>query len=262
MKDRLRDRISSIVDSKLSAREIDELIYFLRRAKENGNVLDDEDFYKDLTYEMTGQVKELAMLIIEFKKDLKSRINPDITDIATKYIPETADQLKSIIEATEKAADRIMDNLEAMQEQMEDMKKSVSSFRQGKILLPDKNSKESEIPIAENTMNNIYPFVDYLDSRIRDFLSMISDSFIQMSFQDLTGQRIKRIISLTGDIEEKIKKMIISFGIKLNEKERHPDISSVELQKTVEAKVKELSGPQEEGQGLNQADIDELLANL
>ena len=83
-----------------------------------------------------------------------------------------------------------------------------------------------------------------------------------MSFQDLTGQRIKRIINLVSEMEEKIKGMVISFGIKLNEKEKNPDISQDELQRVVNEKVEELSGPQRQGQGLDQAGIDELLANF
>lgn len=57
---------------------------------------------------------------------------------------------------------------------------------------------------------------------------LISDSFIPMSFQDLTGQRIKRIINLVNQIEERINTMVLSFGIKLTEKKRNPHISSNE----------------------------------
>ena len=83
-----------------------------------------------------------------------------------------------------------------------------------------------------------------------------------MSFQDLTGQRIKRIMSLVSQMEDRIKKMVISFGIQLTEKEKNPDISSEELQRAVKGKVLELSGPQKAGQGLDQGDIDALLSNL
>jgi len=75
-----------------------------------------------------------------------------------------------------------------------------------------------------------------------------------MSFQDLTGQRIKRIINLVNHIEERINNMVLSFGIKLTEKERNPHISSNEVQRAVEEKVTEPAGPQREGKGLDQAD--------
>ena len=54
--------------------------------------------------------------------------------------------------------------------------------------------------------------------------------------------------------------MVISFGIKLTERDKNPDISEEDLEKAIEAKVTELTGLQKEGQGLDQAGIDELLA--
>ena len=155
------------------------------------------------------------------------------------------------------AANKIMDNLERMQEDVEKMKKIVLSLKEGKIITAG-GKKE----IDSQTIKTISPFIEYVESSIKDYLSLISDSFIQMSFQDLTGQRIKRIIKLVSQMEEKIKRMIISFGIKLSERERNPNISKEELQRAVEEKVTELTGPQREGQGVDQAGIDELLANL
>jgi hypothetical protein len=63
-------------------------------------------------------------------------------------------------------------------------------------------------------------------------------------------------------VEEKITRMIISFGIKLSEKEKNPDISRADLQKAVDEKVELLAGPQRAGEGMDQAEIDALLANL
>lgn len=83
-----------------------------------------------------------------------------------------------------------------------------------------------------------------------------------MSFQDLTGQRIKRIMNVIGQMEEKVKDMVISSGVELTEKEKNPGISNDELQRVVDEKTSELAGPQREGQGLDQGGIDDLLAGL
>ena len=56
--------------------------------------------------------------------------------------------------------------------------------------------------------------------------------------------------------------MIVSFGIQLDAHEKNPDISKEELQRAVDEKITELAGPQREGQGLGQADIDALLVNI
>jgi chemotaxis protein CheZ len=257
MKDDLKERISKIVDGKLSNKELEELVDFLGQTMLNSLRGDDEHFFKNLTGEMTGQVKDLAFLIIDFKRELKSKIHPGLSDIATKYIPQATDQLESIIKTTEIAANKIMDNLESMREDIEKMEGILAALGEGKMIVPG-GKKE----IDRQTIEDLSPLIDYIGSNIKNHMSLISDSFIQMSFQDLTGQRIKRIIELEGQIEERIKNMVISFGIKLTEKEKNPDISEEELQKVVKEKATELAGPQKEGQGLDQEGIDDLLANL
>jgi len=262
MKNHLKEKISSIVDDKLSSKEIEELIKFLRHTKANNILLDDELPFRDLAYEMTGRVKDLALLIIDFRRDLKSKIHPEITDIATKYIPQATNQLVDIIDATEKAANKIMDNLDSMQEDIERMEKILSSLKEGKVMVPEGKNDMVEVRIDGQTIKTISPLIDYIESSRKKYMSLISDSFVQMSFQDLTGQRIKCTMNLVSQMEEKIKTMVISFGIKLTEIEKNPDISKKELQRAVEEKVIELTGPQKEGQGLDQSGIDELLANI
>ena len=262
MKDHLKEKISHIVDEGLSNKEIEEVINFLRQTIANNMSFEDNQFFRNMTYEMTGQVKELALLIIDFKKDLQSKIDLDLTDIATKYIPQATDQLEAIIETTENAANKIMDNMESLQADIERMGNIFASLRQGAIIVPGEEKEDVKVKIDSQTKKTISPLIDYIESSVKNYVSLISDSFIQMSFQDLTGQRIKCIIKLIRKMEEKIADMVISFGIRLTEIEKNPDISQADLQRAVDEKVTELSGPQKEGQGLDQSGIDDLLANL
>jgi len=164
MKNHLKEKIFSIVDDKLSSKEIEELIKFLRHTKANNMLFDDEVLFRDLTYEMTGRVKDLALLIIDFRRDLKSKIHPEITDIAIKYIPQATDQLVDIIDATEKAANKIMDNLDSMQEDIERMEKILSSLKEGKVMVPEGKNDMVEIRIDGQTIKTISPLIDYIES--------------------------------------------------------------------------------------------------
>jgi chemotaxis protein CheZ len=257
MKEHLKVKIANIINGKLTKEQTKELESFFMHAF-SSNLEYDENFFRSLSYEMTGELKKLALLIIDYRKDLKSKIEPGITDLTTKHIPQATDQLEGVIEATEIAANKIMDNLENMQVQTERIKGLVTSLKNGEIGLPEGNN----VSIDSQAIVAISPFINHMEAGVRNYMSLISDSFDQMSFQDLTGQRIKRIITLVGEMEEKLTKMIIAFGIKLTEREKNPDISKEELQKAVEEKVTELAGPQREGQGLDQGDIDALLSNL
>ena len=83
-----------------------------------------------------------------------------------------------------------------------------------------------------------------------------------LSFQDLVGQRIQRIINLVKSMEVKIEELIVSFGIKLKKYKEDPEITYEELNKDVDKFMYELKGPQREGKGLDQTAIDELLNSL
>lgn len=83
-----------------------------------------------------------------------------------------------------------------------------------------------------------------------------------LSFQDLVGQRIQRIVRLVKSMEIRIEDLIISFGIKLQRHKENPSRTYEELNREVEQYKSELKGPQNDGEGLDQADIDKLLANL
>ncbi|MBW1797084.1 MAG: hypothetical protein JRJ21_01490, partial [Deltaproteobacteria bacterium] len=93
MKGKFEKEISNIVEGKLTSNEIEQLTVFFKQAMANGMDHDDDGFFRKLASEMTGGVKELALVLIDFRRELKSKIHPNITDIATKYIPQAADQL-------------------------------------------------------------------------------------------------------------------------------------------------------------------------
>ena len=249
MDERVKKKISKIVNGKLAAGELDSLLRFLEHNAPQAEGEEREGFFKHLAREMRQEIKELAALIIEFKRDLASKVQPGISEVRAKYIPQATDQLEEIIAATEKAANKIMDNLESMERQTEEAKEMISNIKQG----------------LASGGSGLQPFKEEIASvegGLDASLALIGDSFVQMSFQDLTGQRIKRTIELVNLMEERLKKTLLSFGIKLTEKNRNPELSGEALNSTVERKLSGLSGPQKPGEGMNQADIDKLLASM
>ena len=249
MKANFESEINNIVAGKLTEEEVEQLSYFFKQAVSHAMDQDDDDFYKQIASEMTGNVKELALVLIDFRKEFKQKIRPHIEEIATKYIPQTSDQLEGIIETTEEAANTIMDNLDRM----------------GNLVGESKNHLTLLKQIAEVTDGIDDAFlqeVTALEGGAEENMSLITDTFTQMSFQDLTGQRLQRIIKLVSEIEGKVTNMVISFGLKLSEREKNPEMSPDEIQKMVDEKAQALAGPQKKGGGLDQAGIDDLLNSL
>lgn len=258
----VKKKIENIVDGKLSENETAELIEFIRYAFFEGFNKSDEYFFKDLAFEMSASVKDLAIMLIDFRKDLKSKLHPEIADLAERYIPQTADQLEGIIETTEKAVFKIMDNLEKMQDDAEYMLSTFRSLREEGTGLKESGRGAQEAENSSRAIEIDIPLIDRMESVFENQLAMIADMFVQMSFQDLTGQRIIRVMDLVSQMEVKLKRMIVSFGMKVAAKEKNPEITPEELQAVVTQKETELDGPQRDGIGLDQDGIDELLANI
>lgn len=248
-----RAEIINIVSGKLSESEVEDLTFFFKQAVSHAMDQDDETFYRSVTQEMTGNVKDLALVLINFRKDFTSKIRPHIEDIANVFIPQTSDQLEGIIETTEQAANTIMDNLERMNQLVSGNSKIITAMQNGKV---------EDRALETSVVGDLAPALDALSKNNNEYRNLITDTFTQMSFQDLTGQRLQRIIKLVSEIEEKITKMVISFGLKLTEREKNPEMSTEELQKKVDEQVHLLAGPQKKGAGLDQDGIDDLLNSL
>jgi chemotaxis regulatin CheY-phosphate phosphatase CheZ len=106
---------------------------------------------------------------------------------------------------------------------------------------------------------------DLMKTHLQSFKELGSLALSMMeplSFQDLVGQRIQRIIKLVKSMEVKIEDLIISFGIKMRRYKEDPNLSFEALRAEVEEFKGELKGPQREGEGLDQAAIDQLLGTL
>ncbi len=150
------------------------------------------DFYRELNVEMCGVLGELARKIEEFKKDLQI-LNPKIKDIVEKDIPSASNQLELILEAIEKAALSMMDVVERLIEINNEIEREIENV--SNFLPKEKKSKLRSYITAS-----------------KDFLNELITS---LSFQDLTGQKLKKIISLIQDIEKRITDLIVRFGMKI-----------------------------------------------
>jgi chemotaxis protein CheZ len=205
--------------------------------------LEQINFFEALTNEFTGKIKNIAQELIDFRRDLQDKIEPGIVAMASQDIPEASHQLEGINETLEKCTMKIMDindaQMEAAEAQLEHLQAPVSD---------NGNKSEKTIQQQLETM-----------TKIRDLsMSMLEP----LSFQDLVGQRIQKIIKLVKSMEIRIEDVIITCGIKMQRHKENPRKSFAELEKDVEEFRSDLQGPQREGEGLAQSDIDALLSSM
>ncbi len=135
-------------------------------------------------------------------------------DIRTKDIPTATDELDAVVEATAQATAAIMDACDGIQ-------------------------------TAAGEMGGDHA------NRINDEVMKI---FEACSFQDITGQRIRKVVRTLTDIEQRVGHLISLLGDKAAGTGDHED------KRVGDARL--LNGPQLPPQAVSQDEIDKLLAEL
>jgi len=133
-----------------------------------------------------------------------------------------SEQLDAIVAATESATNTIMESMEAV----------------GNLMC------EARDAAGDNT-------------KLADIFSQVDDRtnavFEACSFQDITGQRISKIVNSLKFVEERVKAIIMTWG-----KDELTKVV-VEIKEDKDPDKKLLHGPQLPGQGVSQDDVDKLL---
>ena len=141
--------------------------------------------------------------------------------VKEQYLPAAADQLDAIVEATAEATHTIMDATETIEGVMEN--------------LDGKNSR-----------------------KLMDATTRIYEA---CGFQDITGQRITKVVKTLKDIEERIDALVAAFGSEIEKvKAEQPEPEEKEEKKDSGEVL--IHGPQLAEDAKSQAEVDALLASF
>lgn len=131
---------------------------------------------------------------------------------------------------------------------------------------PDQNSSK----VRQEDHQKLISAIEATDLQISNIITNISRILESLSFQDLSGQQIKKILSVLSNVQVQLLSMLVTFGVKLKKKESYEGIengdsdnlASLELDK-LKSKVSEEWDEEEEDAGrLDQDAVDNLLAEL
>ncbi len=182
--------------------------------------------------EIFKELGNLAQFINETRKSLSEAKKDHIAD---KELPDAESQLDAIVNMTKKATDDILDSCDRVQMFHSDLRERLIAMNPP--LDPDALAGvEDAITQAQTSLTNIME---------------------ACNFQDITGQRIMKVVKLLQEIERKVLKLVVTLG--LAEKKDELDENDMA---TLNADAALLNGPSMPGQGLAQDDIDALLAKL
>lgn len=197
----------------------------------------ESEFYKRLNEEMLQGLQHIYREINQAARTENGSHAEEEKQQADQFFQEAAQQLDKILETTEKATTEIMDIVE----------KHLDLQAENDALL-EKMQASGDAAAVE---------------RLREVNGVLGEDLMRimttLSFQDLTGQRIKRIIEAIKKVEQIVFDLYLSTGIQLKAREQAPDRSISELKAEASQKVSELKGPQSK---TNQGDVDDLLSQL
>lgn len=213
--------------SKMEQENVARVIEFLEQNKKREGEVSLTDVMH-LAEVMSGSMQEFLASVQPTVTDELRMIAREITrmkveisqlranDMTGSKIPDAGRELDAIVEATEKATNTIMEAAE-------------------EIMGADTGDTEAYQELVSNKMISI---------------------FEACTFQDITGQRISKVVSTLNYIDERVTSFI--------ERLRIPEDVDAELEESDEERRKReliLHGPQHTGEGVSQDDIDSLLTD-
>jgi chemotaxis protein CheZ len=201
----------------------------------------------NLFHEVGKLTRQLHEALANFQLDSK------ITGLAAQDIPDAKDRLNYVIETTENAANKTMDSVE------ECLPLSDSIKSQADQLLADwKRLYRRELKPGEfrELAGRVEQFLEQVSSDSTLLSQKLQDVLLAQDYQDLTGQVIRRVITLVQEVEDNLVALIKMFG------------GTEEYKKAQSEKVrpKGVEGPaidkNREDVLTNQDDVDDLLSSL
>lgn len=164
------------------------------RAMAEGN------FHRTVNIKARGIVGELAAYINQTLRNLQS-LDPTVKD-SQREIPKVAQHLAEIIQTTEEATNRVLEEAEHLVDEQMKVEQQLSRVGEMLHLLP-KGARLTEV-------------LHYLDDTKgiqRRSQGRAMDIMAAMEFQDLTTQKIQKLIGLVAEVESRLLKLLVMFRI-------------------------------------------------
>lgn len=204
---------------------------------------DGKDIYKELSADMRNSLKHIYRQITTASQEDSAAAKSEA------LFSEASDQLNEVVKATESAAMDIMDIVEKQLDQTNANAALIASL-QGKI---------TDEALDTLRINN--------EKLATDLTSVLA----ALGFQDITGQRIKKVMSALLAIENSVLELYLSSGLVMEAAEKTPHKHADEIRAEAKKAVddynssarktgSELKGPSSDG--VSQEAIDNMLAQL
>jgi chemotaxis protein CheZ len=165
-------------------------------------------------------VRQEIREIVDFIQQAKQEVVAIRTkEIHGQFIPDATDELDAVVKATEEATEVILDAAESLE------------------AISEKFGGETGEEIS----------------------TIVTKIYEASNFQDITGQRIGKVVGTLRHIEDKLRRLSIALG---DGEDETKEVEQREQKASVDDEASLLNGPQLDGLGNSQDEIDALLAEF
>lgn len=242
VKDKLMNRAETKGLERNMVQKVMSNIQEFLNALSNGDLEGAESILVDIS--ATGEKKlfteigKITRNLHNALSEFKTMIDPKLKNIALEEMPNAADKLHWVITKTEAAAEKTISLMEKNLVLQSDIIKRLDII--DKRLKKVDGASEAETEAMKFLRNS-------LEEMNTDFMEVL----IAQEFQDITGQIIRKVITLVAELELQLVQLVKVFGVKV-EPTKKDEIPA----------VPRTSGSASEDSLTNQEDVDSLLSDF
>lgn len=199
-------------------------------------------------------LKEIGALTRDLH-DALTQFNLDerMSEIANDEIPNARDRLQYVIEKTETAANRTMDAVDRCMPIADNLHEDLLKVRPQWNELMRGRIELSEFKALCHHIDHLLSQVEGNSSELR---GQLTDILMAQDFQDLTGQIIRRVITLVNEVEDRLVEILTAFGV------NQTGLSTTEKKASTDPEGPILNPHERVDAVSSQDEVDDLLSSL
>ncbi|MFB3819148.1 MAG: protein phosphatase CheZ [Candidatus Methylomirabilales bacterium] len=158
------------------------------------------NFHQTVTVRARGIIGELAFYINHTLRNLQT-LDPTVKG-SSREIPKVAEHLAEIIRTTEDATNRVLEETEHLVEEQTKVEQGLSRLQEG-LRHPATRTVLAELAGGLEDVRDVH----------RRSQSRAMDIMAAMEFQDLTTQKIQKLIALVAEVESRLLQLLVMFRL-------------------------------------------------
>ena len=240
--------------------QANELVQMLEKGEfsESGKIIQQlsETRDKSLYKEVGKLTRALHDAIVNFHIDagISEQVSQEMSEMGS-----ASDRLNFVIEKTNAAANKTMDKVEESVPVAEQLGNEAGLLKNEWARFMKKELSPQEFSALAKRVG---VFLGHIETNANTLQGNFSEILLAQDFQDLTGQVIKKVITLVSEVESNLVNMVRMAGQVEELTGIQTDLSEVTLSDAGEAQGPQMNAEKRDDVVSNQDEVDDLLSSL